>query len=163
MVWKNFSPDYPHHPLFRAGPELESVAELSWEIAPGLESVSRGAYFLPNQLERVTGMAYTDDPLRDVAAGIQSFQAPTRGFLIKNAWLLDGSLYTRDKRFDLHARRRLQPWRRYVPRVRVDHELERGAIYSTIEGSEFFGLWLTDDCSTYPLARSEGIPLTSNQ
>jgi hypothetical protein len=162
-AWKNYWPGYARHPLFRAGSVLESIASRSWEIAPGETSISPQAYYLENQLERVTGMAYTDNPRRDMAGGVESFQVPTRAFLIKDAWLIDGSLYTPSIRLDLHARRRLSRLRRHLPRVHIDRQIDRAAIYSTIEGNEYFGLWLLDDCVNYPLAEAEGLPITSNQ
>jgi Glycosyltransferase 61 len=145
------------HELFRVAAELESIAERSWVIYPSEIAVSRSAYSLPGQLERVTGMAYTNDPRLDMTGGIETLLPPTRGFLVKDAWLVDGSLHKRPKRFALHSRRR------YLPPLRVDHELDRSAIYSTYEGNEFFGLWLTDDCTNYKLAESEGTPVTTNQ
>jgi hypothetical protein len=162
-AWRNYLPGYPRLTLFRAGRQLESIASHSWEIAPGKMSIAPRAYFLPNQLERVTGMAYTDNPLRDMEGGVEEFQLPTRAFLVKNAWLLDGSLYTRSLRIDLHARWRLSRVRRHLPGIRVGREIRRGAIYSTFEGNEFFALRLMDDYATYPLAKNEGLPVTPSQ
>jgi hypothetical protein len=144
------------HTLFRAGDQLASIAEKSWEISPACTSVSRPAIFLPDQLERVTGMAYTDNPLRDMQGGVETREVPTRGFLLRDVWILGRSLYRRPLRFDLYAARRR------LPTLRVDTELDRGAIYCTYEANEFFGLWLTDDCPTYDLARNEGVPVTTD-
>ncbi len=163
LAWRNYLPGYARQPLFRAGAQLESIASRSWEIAPGRMSIEATAYFLPNQLERVTGMAYTDNPRRDMEGGVGAFQVPTRAFLVKDAWLLDGSLYTRGLRIDLHARRRIHRLRRHLPRIRPEREIRRGSIYCTLEGNEFFALRLMDDYVTYPLANNEGFPVTPTQ
>jgi len=149
--------------LFRVGQLLEGIAQKSWEISPSSIAISRPAYFLPGQLERVTGMAYTDNPRRDMQGGIATLYPPTRGFLVKDATLVDGSLYKAGKRLDLYSRARIPKRDRYIPRMRVEYELDCGAIYSSYDGNEFFGLWLTDDCPNYLLARDWGIPITSNQ
>lgn len=137
--------------------DLESIADAIWQIAPGITSISRPAYFLPNQLERVTGTAYTPDPRRGMMGGYEIFQEPTRGFLVKNAWLVDGSIYRdREKRF-------LYPRTSRWPQFRVENEIDRGAIYSSADGLQFFGRWLTEDCVAYPLAMNEGVPITSDR
>lgn len=163
VAWSNYWRRYDEvEKLFRAAPFLESIAARSWEIAPGTTSVSRGALFLPGQFERVTGTAYTGDPRRDMAGGIVTAQPPTRGFEVRDAILLDGSLYKLGKRLDLHSRKHLPKIERYIPRMRVEYEIECGAIYNTYDGIEFFGLWLTDDCPTYLIAQDYGLVVGTN-
>jgi hypothetical protein len=140
----------PHVPL-------ESIADQTWRIAPAETIFTRPAFFLPGQLERVTGTAYTDDPRREMAGGIELPQASARGFLVKDAWLIDGAIYKHHSSHWLHARSSR------IPPLYVKNEIDRGAVYSTFEGNKFFGLWLTDDCATYPLAASEGTPITTNR
>jgi hypothetical protein len=149
--------------LFCVGPQLEKLAERSWQIAPGSVTVSSKAFFFEDQLRRVTGMAYTDNPLRDMLGGIETHHAPTRAILLNSVWLLDGSLYKRNSRFDIHPRNKVAKIKRYFPSSIVDTEIDRASIYSSYDGNAFFGLWLTDDCSNYTLAVSEGLPVTSNQ
>jgi hypothetical protein len=115
------------------------------------------AYFLPGQLDRVTGSAYTDDPRREMAGGTISYQQPTRGFLVKGAWLIDGAVYKGNGCTYLHSRSGI------VPELDVAYEVDRGSMYSTFDGNGFFGLWLTDDCAKYPLAANEGFPVTTSQ
>jgi hypothetical protein len=149
--------------LFRAGLHLERMAVRAWQIAPGNSTVTSKAYFLDGQLERVTGMAYTDNPRRDMIGGLELQHAPTRALLLRDVWLLDGALYKRNCRFDLYSRQRTSKAKRYFPTTGVQMEIDRAAIYSSYDGNEFFGLWLTDDCTTYPLAQAEGVPVTGNQ
>ena len=157
VAWSNYWRSYDDvHKLFQAGSFLESLATRSWEIAPGTTSVSRAALFLPGQFERVTGHVYTDDPRRDMTGGIVTVQPPTRGFEVRDAMLVDGSLYKPGKRLDLHSRIHLPRIDRYVPRMRVEYEIDSSAIYNTYDGIEFFALWLTDDCQIICLPKSMG-------
>jgi hypothetical protein len=131
------------------------VADRTWQLAPVEITISRPAYYLPNQLERVTGTAYTDDPRREMEGGLESRQGPLYGYLLKNAFLCEGAIY-KDS-----ASLWLTPRSSYFPKVRIDQEIDRGSIYSSFEGNAFFGLWLMDDCPTYPLAAQEGTPITT--
>jgi len=138
---------------------LGSVAVQSWEIAHGETSITRPAYFLPNQLERVTGWAFASvHPQREMEGCIEVVHAPTRAFLLKNAWLIDGVLYKDDACSYLQPRAR-----RWLPQLHVENEIDRGAVYCTSAGNKYFGQWLMDDCVTYPLAAMEGIPISTDQ
>jgi hypothetical protein len=145
---------------------LENTAGKVWQIAPGSMSLSLPAYCLPNQLERVTDTAYSyywadggdrEDLQRQMAGGIERFQAPTRGFLLKDAFLFDGAIHK------ANFGTRLYPRAGRLPQFYIEHEIERGAVHSTFDGNMFFGLWLTDDCTIYPLAANEGLPITTDQ
>ncbi len=136
---------------------LQTIADRSWQVAPSETAISRPAYFLPNQLERVTGTAYTDDPRREMAGGLEIVHAPSRGFSVKDAWLVDGVMYKRNAWHWLHPRTGA------VPRLRVEREIDHGSVYSTFVGNGFFGLWLTDDCAAYPLAADAGDPITTEE
>ena len=77
---------------------LQSVAVKTWEIAPREMAIAPPAFFLPNQLERVTGWAgdlfYPFEHPRRTMEGIGEVEhGPTRGYLLKDAWLIDGALY----------------------------------------------------------------------
>jgi Glycosyltransferase 61 len=142
---------------------LENLAADSWEVAPGDTTITTRALSLPEQLSRVTGMAYTDDPARDMQGGLELQHAPTRALLLRDVHLIDGAIYKGRHRFDLYSRARLPRARRFFPTTSISLELERASIYSSFDGNEFFGLWLTDDCSIYPLAASAGVPVTTLQ
>jgi hypothetical protein len=146
--------------LRKEAKSIESMAEKSWEIAPGETSLTRPAYYLPEQLERVTNfdVAFGEHPTRLLNGGVEITHAPTRGFLIKNAWLIDGVLYKDNAISYLHPRSS-----KWLPKVHVENEIDRGAIYCTEIGNQYFGQWLLDDCITYSLASAEGTPITTNQ
>lgn len=121
--------------LFRLNSaNVESIAEKEWQISPGIKTLSRPAYFLPDQLERVTGTAYTNNPLRDMTGGIEVFQTPTRGFLLKDAWLVNRTIYKNNYSY------RMNEQTSFIPQIRVENEIDRGAVYGTFDGNEFFGL-----------------------
>lgn len=137
---------------------LESVAEKSWEISPSVTSISPPAYFLPNQLERVTNWAFASEhPSRGMNGGSVNVHRATRGFLLKDVWLIDGTLYKDE------AHSWLLPRVSRLPQLQVECEIDRGAVFCTASGNKYFGQWLMDDCVTYPIAREEGIPVTTAQ
>ncbi|WP_323114627.1 glycosyltransferase 61 family protein [Pseudomonas guariconensis] len=138
---------------------LKSIAEKSWDIAPGCLSFSPPAIALPGQLERVTGWEEKrfypyEHPARTMAGLGEVVQGPTRGYLLKNVWLIDGVLYKGRANFWLSQRPRA------FPRVVVEHEIDRGAIYCSVNGNTWFGNWMVEDCVTYSLAADEGVPVT---
>jgi capsular polysaccharide biosynthesis protein len=137
----------------KAPRDLKDVADRTWEIAPGETVIAPPAHFLPNQLERVTGWAFAPE----MKGGTRGAHAPTRAFLLREAYLIDGVLYKGD------ACSHLSPRESRWPRLRVAGEIERGAIFCTPGGNKYFGQWLMDDCPTYPLAAAEGIPVTTAQ
>ncbi|WP_397449707.1 glycosyltransferase 61 family protein [Pseudomonas sp. NA-150] len=139
---------------------LQSAAVKSWDIAPGEVSIAPPAFFLPNQLERVTGWEgerfYPFEHPRRTMEGVGTVEhGPTRGYLLKDVLLIDGTLYKGN------ANSSLTPRLSRLPRVSVESEIERGAIYCTAGGNQWFGSWLMEDCATYPLACNEGVPVTT--
>lgn len=148
--------------MFRQGKLLESLSVKSWEIAPGNSTISKKAYFLDNQLDRVTGTAYTDDPHAVMHGGISIVHNPTRAYLLKNIWMINGSIYKGLHQFQLHHKTKLSNKMSYFPPLVFDTEIKNGSIYSSYDGNEFFGLWLTDDCTNYKLAAAEGTPITTD-
>ncbi|PBJ13086.1 glycosyltransferase 61 family protein [Flavobacterium sp. ACN6] len=150
------------HTMFRQGKILESLAVKSWEIAPGNTTISSKAYFLEGQLERITGTAYTDNPYAVMHGGVTTHHAPTRAYQLKDIWMVNGSIYKGLHRFLLHHNTKLSPKMNYFPPAIIDTEIKDAAIYSSYDGNEFFGLWLTDDCTNYKFAASEGFPITTN-
>lgn len=138
---------------------LESVAIKSWDIAPSETAVAPPAFSLPNQLERVTGWSFYPDehPRRTMEGGNTVAHGATKGFLLKDVWLIDGAFYKDDAYSWMSPRTSL--W----PQVRVECEINRGAVFCTAGGIRYFGSWLMDDCVTYPMACEEGIPVTTTK
>ncbi len=139
---------------------LQEVASQSWELAPAHQRVAPPALFLPDQWERITGFSEfssRDGDLSMVRGGNTSVHAASRAFRIRDAVLVDGVLYKGGASLHLHPRTGR------IPRLRVEQEIERGALYCTPGGNRFFGQWLMDDCVTYALALAEGVPVTTAQ
>ena len=140
----------------RPSVDLKTLACESWEIAPATDIRIAPAVFLDGHLARVTGTDFTDDPLREMQGGWVSRQVATTAYRVKDAWLLDGAVYRGS------AARWFCPRKRKVPPFLATEELDRAAIYTTVDGDGFFGLWLTDDCATYLLAEQFGVPVTDD-
>jgi hypothetical protein len=137
---------------------LESVAARTWDVAPGDVQVTTRAFFLPDQLERVTGWVFADEhPGREMHGGLRVEHAPTTAALLERAWLIDGVLYKGEACSHLHPR--AHRW----PRLRADREIARAAMVCTAPGNRYFGMWLMDDCPRYALATAQGEPLTTDQ
>jgi hypothetical protein len=139
---------------------LQSQAVKTWEISPGDTSIAPPAFFLPNQLERVTGweekLFYPHEHPRRTMEGVDRVEhGPTKGYLLKDVWLIDGTLYKGN------AKASLSPRSGWLPNIRVENEIDRGAMYCTAGGNKWFGSWLMDDCITYPIACEEGVPVTT--
>jgi len=139
---------------------LKSLAVKSWDIAPGSVMHSPPAFFLPNQMERVTGWEAKrfypfEHPARTMEGLGDVVQGPTRGYLLKDVWLIDGALYKDNASFWLS----LKPGK--FPRIVVESEIKCGAVYCTQNGNTWFGTRLMEDFPTYPLACNEGIPVTT--
>jgi hypothetical protein len=139
---------------------LEQLAYASWQIAPAHARPVPAALFLPDQLPRISAYSEfgsAEQDLPKVRGGGEIPHAATQGFRIRDAFLIDGVLYKGDGCLHLHPRSSR------LPRLRVEQEIERGAVYCTFGGNRYFGQWLMDDCVTYPLAQAEGAPVTTAQ
>jgi hypothetical protein len=144
--------------LKRSATSLEQAAAKIWEIAPADESYNRPAYFLPGQIERIKGWAFTDEhPRRNLEGNVHWVHTATRAFLLKDAILVDGGLYANGfcERFRRRSARGILG--------RIETEIDRGAFYCSPEGVTWFGNWLMSDCLTYPLTSGIGQPLTIKQ
>lgn len=136
---------------------IEDAARRTWVLAPGCDAVTPPAFFLPGQLERVTAWAFADaHPRREMHGAITEHHGPTRALLLADAWLVDGVLYQGRAASHLHPRRRR------LPRLSVDREFARAALYCTAPGNRYFGSWVMDDCPRYPLAVAQGVPVTTD-
>lgn len=139
---------------------LQSQAVKTWDIAPGGLGMAPPAFYLPNQLERVTGweeaLFFPHEHPRRTMEGIgQVEHGPTRGYLLKDVWMIDGAIYKGN------AKSWLTPPAGWLPGIHIENEIDRAALFCTAGGNKWFGSWLMDDCITYPLARDEGVPVTT--
>ncbi|MEX3772774.1 glycosyltransferase 61 family protein [Pseudomonas sp. MYb118] len=139
---------------------LKNLAVKSWDIAPSEVTHSPPAFFLPGQMERVTGWEAKrfypyEHPSRTMEGLGDVVQGPTRGYLLKDVWLIDGVLYKGKASLWLSNK----PAR--FPHIVVEREIQRAAVYCTQNGNSWFGTWLMEDCPTYALAEEEGMPVTT--
>jgi hypothetical protein len=137
---------------------LQAVAARSWQVAPSEVSRAQKSFFLPNQLERVTGVGFAPENYIEIVNGAcEIVHAETRAYLIQNACLVDGVIYRKDA--CLH----LLPRSRFLPEFVINRHIPRGALYCTYGGNQYFGQWLIEDCLTYLLADAEATPITTHQ
>jgi hypothetical protein len=116
------------------------------------------AIFLPEQIERIVAAPFTPgDPARILRGGFEGVHSATMGYLLRDALLIDGVLYKGG------SCEHLRPRQAKGLEVRIDEEFDRAAMISTPGGNRYFGQWLLDDCITYPLAETEGLPVMTNQ
>ncbi len=113
---------------------IKDLATRTWQIAPSETTTLPLAFFLPGQLERVTAYEFaSDDYYREMYGGREINHAPTMGYLIEQALLVNGVLYKKD------ASTFLATHRSRVPPVVINREIERGALYATPGGIRYFG------------------------
>ena len=150
------------HLIWCDGKIFNELAVKSWEISPGNETITPKAYFLEGQLNRITNTAFTDKPISMMQGGYSIKHPPTRAYMLKNVWMINGSLYKGLHQFKLHPasqyKTKIQPF----PPIKVDTEINIASIYNSYPSHQYFGTWLLLDCNIYPLAASEGLPVTSN-
>ena len=140
--------------LGQARPDIAKAAAERWQIAPGTSSHIRPAKALPGQLERITGAEFGSigEVVRHFKGDFEARQGPTLGYRLRNALLHDGVLYAGGAL--RHLRRRTT----FSPAALVPREEARMALFESWLGNRWFGNWLSDDCLTYRLAESAGIP-----
>jgi len=148
-----------HSALSGSAAPLESLASRIWEIAPAEVRAAPPAFHLPGQFERVTQLSPfasdLDAERRQLRGQSSSMHGATRAMLLEDVILADGVLYKGAARMHLHKRSRL------VPPMRVREQQEPSALYCSSPGNQYFGNWLIDDCTTYPLAVEHGRPIAS--
>ncbi|GLK42582.1 MULTISPECIES: glycosyltransferase 61 family protein [Novosphingobium] len=138
--------------------DVVSHASERWQIAPGGTVHVRPALMLANQIERIRGAEFATvaEVVRDFHGGFDVPQRPTMGYAFRDASLLDGVLYAGT------ATRHLRPRAGRRPVGMVGHATGRAAFYESWTGNRWFGNWLSDDCLTYRLAESAGVPTTTS-
>ena len=145
--------------LRRPRPDITAAAVERWQIAPASRSEVRCAKVLPGQYERIAGteFASVEQVVRHFRGGFEAEHDATTGYRIRDALIHDGILYAEGG--ERHLRRRSSG----VPIAVARHEDARTALYETWLGNRWFGNWLSDDCLTYGLAQSAGVPFTTRK
>lgn len=143
--------------LRRRRPDIAAAAVERWQVAPPSRSEVRCAKILPGQYERIAGaeFASVDEVVRHFRGGFEAEHGATIGYRIRDALLHDGIVYAEG------AARHLRRRSGVIPIAVARHEEARTALYETWLGNRWFGNWLSDDCLTYDLAQSAGLPFTT--
>lgn len=138
--------------------DVAAYASDRWEIAPGGAVYVKPALMLRGQIERIRGTQFATvaEVVRDFGGGYDVPQQPTVGYAFRNALVLDGVLYAGP------ATRHLRPRAGRRPAGMVRQMPGRSAFYESWTGNRWFGNWLSDDCLTYRLAESAGLPMATS-
>lgn len=141
----------------RGRQDVTAAAADRWEIAPATWMEIKPARCLPGQIDRIRGAEFgtVDEVVRDFEGGFDALQPATMGYRLNSVLLHDGVLYASDG--VRHLRRRSSR----LPVVVRAPEYEGAALYESWLGNRWFGNWLFDDCLTYRLAESAGVPFTT--
>jgi hypothetical protein len=137
--------------LFLGPGSIRSTAFEIDTLCPEERVEANPPIFLDGQFEKITATA----PDTDIAAQIHAVtkrdvvHAPTIAYHIRNAVLLNGSLYS--GRWKHYLREPYCDFDRTVPVY-----LDTAALASTLFGLKYFGHWLKDDCLLYELAEMHG-------
>lgn len=129
--------------LLRRSAALAVISARSWTIWPAETTSAPAAIYLDGSLDRVQGVGIStsrDNELRRIRGG-RVEHAPTVAHEIRQAHLLDGSLYAGPWRWPLARGRTPLFWR-------GDRAAEKSAALAcTFYGSFYFGHWMRDDLS----------------
>jgi Glycosyltransferase 61 len=141
--------------MFSGRGSLESVAYKTEILWPEERATISPPIFLPGQLERVTESrndvwfrTSSSEQIAD-ATSINVTYPPTIAYHVKDAVLIDGSIYVMHFRYPFHPNNDRSV---FVATPRVVEHVNIGALASTYLGTRFFGHWLSDDCTRYLLA-----------
>jgi hypothetical protein len=115
------------------------------------------AVFLPGQIDRITGtdLGSTIELELSIVTSEILRPSPTIAYHIRNAILVDGSIYQGRFKSFIAAR----SFYRSPPADSEPLRLKTVALASSHLGSRYFGHWLIDDCTQYRLAEQYGAPL----
>lgn len=141
--------------IFSGSGSLPSVAFRQDILHPRVREGLRPAVFLPGQIERVTG-SLPHFNLKEVIDSVHATTitlCPTIAYHLKDAVLMDGSVYAGEYR---HLITNRSPF--HVGSRKVSH-LDSCALVSSYMGNMYFGHWLRDDCLQYLLAEGMAPPL----
>src|SRR5262245_34171562 len=121
---------------------LTSVAHSHEILSPKEEAAVRPAIFLPGQIEKVTSAHFesTKDVEIAAATSLTATHAPTIAYHIRNAALIDGSIYVGS------YRHRISDKSLFASSNRETRYLPKAALASTHNGILYFGHWLEEDC-----------------
>lgn len=136
---------------------LEKAASDCWQLSPAEIRMTPPAIVLPGHLERImrTEFAPLDVVLQSLAGDPAEHFAPTMAYLLRDAALIDGTVYAQGYMEHLHTRKRRTPFPSDMT------EVTRATMHESWLGNRWFGNWLLDDLTTYPLAEAEAPVVTS--
>lgn len=139
------------------GEDFLAHAVESWEVAPACETDFPAAILLPGHVERISGTIFGshDETIQALLGKAGHRAGPTRGYRFRDVDHVDGVLYAGSAEWHLRVRKA-----RGVL-LRRPAEALSGALYEGWSGNRWFGNWLMEDCTTWPLAADTGMAVTT--
>ncbi len=144
--------------------QFEAVATRRWELHPASESVTEPAIYLPDTMNRVTGL-WTQNKdaktwqieLKRITGGVTQHGA-VEAMEFRDVQLHEGFLYAGGAKLQLEPRRQsLRPMPRNAP------QLDQAALACTFFGNRYFGHFLIDDLPLTMLAKQFAPPFRCGQ
>src|SRR5882762_7177424 len=142
-----------HFKRFVFGPAtVQSAAYDRHVIFPCSKVRLSPAVFLPGQIDKVTAHSASgttsEHELRE-ATELETAHAATVAYHVKDAALIDGSIYAGRWKMPLADRS-------FFKSAAEPVRLPTAGLVSSLNGTRYFGHWLTDDCTQYLLAEEFG-------
>jgi hypothetical protein len=137
--------------LIRGPGTPKSVSIETEVLCPEETSVNSPPIFIPGQIERATS-ATEHQPLEaEIGSMLASTytHAPTIAYHVRNATVLDGSIYADNLRYFIADAK-------LFAGNGITRHLKTAGLASTTVGNRYFGHWLRDDCIQYLLAQRAG-------
>ncbi|MFT4014300.1 MAG: glycosyltransferase family 61 protein [Paracoccus sp. (in: a-proteobacteria)] len=143
--------------LNRPEPGFAEGALETWEHAPGGLLRFRPALALPGQIERIRATVFATLPetVEALTRDGEAREGPTMGWRFRGVDLVDGVLYRPGAEMHLRGRAR-----RFGLAFRPRQTLS-AALYETWTTNRWFGSWLMDATTSWPLARATGMAMTT--
>lgn len=138
--------------------ELEESAERSILVSPAEAMPMPEAFYLPGQLERITGTHSGETDLaHEIALTMEGAltNLDSRAFRIRHAVVGQCRVSTWTGYKDLSQRKA------GGGPLRIEETLAEGALCSTWQGNDYFAHFLFDDAAIHPLAHPLGLPFFS--
>ena len=133
----------------RGRKSIEEFCSERLVIAPGETSPRTQAIFLPDELDRVTGVRRPGD-VDQVRAGT-SIHLPTIAYRLRDATIADGAVYTRNGFENVSAQRR----KPIIAGSAI--EIDEAQLCGDISSDVFFGHWLLESLGKELLADERGM------
>lgn len=145
--------------LLNGRKSYRDLSDKQWTLAASEKSDSPAAFFLPDGLERVTGVqeeTTLDHEMVRIRGGVREHGA-TVAYRIRDVWIQGGHAYSKALKIPLTVGG--ESWRVSGRR----ESLAEATLACSLNGNKFFAHWMTDDLTAALAARHLTPPIRVNQ